>query len=445
LHFHAFSFNFVIEFITTFYFTIVMHQDPIQQHKVASPESAGPDAEGQGKSLTPPAFQLKASEGPAAPPPAQLKQSSGGMPTDLVQGFAASTGHDLSDVNVVRNSDKPAQVGALAYAQGNDIHLAAGQDQHLAHEAAHIVQQREGRVQANTEVNGKPVNTQQSLESEADTMGAKAMQMKAAHTSEPSAKSNEKAAGGKSAVQMMSAQVIQREPIKRQAGTVDVFLEVFNNTPSKLGQLKGEEASMAMLRLGETEMDWSQLRPVPKTTPYFNNRDGRYIYTTKGGWVDMVHFLFYAGKAYKYKLDKEKARKYREEGEKRMRDALKNGGGYWPPVMPVTEAEKTNPVAESIQDGYQQELSDMAFAKHSAYSYEDLPSDSFGAKFAVWHFNPSSKLTFGEQVKLYMLIELGATEPKDAPNFETMPEKEPTDHPTRTNKSTTPVYTKSNP
>ncbi len=157
-----------------------MHQDPIQQHKAASPDSASPESEGQGKSLTPPAFQLKASEGPAAPPPAQLKQSSGGMPTDLVNGFAASTGHDLSDVNVVRNSDKPAQVGALAYAQGNDIHLAAGQDQHLAHEAAHIVQQREGRVQANTEVNGKPVNTQQSLESEADTMGAKATQMKAA-------------------------------------------------------------------------------------------------------------------------------------------------------------------------------------------------------------------------------------------------------------------------
>jgi hypothetical protein len=156
-----------------------MHQDPVQQHKPASPESASPESEGKGKSLTPPTFQLKAAEGPAAPPPAQLKQSSGGMPTDLVQGFAASTGHDLSDVNVVRNSDKPAQVGALAYAQGNDIHLAAGQDQHLAHEAAHIVQQREGRVQANTEVNGKPVNTQQSLESEADTMGAKATQMKA--------------------------------------------------------------------------------------------------------------------------------------------------------------------------------------------------------------------------------------------------------------------------
>ena len=35
----------------------------------------------------------------------------------------------------------------------------------------------------------------------------------------------------------------------------------------------------------------------PTQTGYFNNKKGRYIYTKKGGWIDMVHFLFYAGKA----------------------------------------------------------------------------------------------------------------------------------------------------
>ena len=148
-----------------------MHQSP--QHENPGQQNASPESEGKGKSLAPPAFQLKASEGPAAPPPVQRKENSNGLPSELTSGFAASTGHDLSDVNVHHNSDKPSQVGALAYAQGNDIHLGAGQEQHLAHEAAHVVQQREGRVQANTSVGGMPVNNSVGLESEADSMGGK--------------------------------------------------------------------------------------------------------------------------------------------------------------------------------------------------------------------------------------------------------------------------------
>jgi hypothetical protein len=50
---------------------------------------------------------------------------------------------DLSDVRVHRNSSKPAQLNALPYAQGNDIHLGPGQEQHLPHEAWHVVQLRQ--------------------------------------------------------------------------------------------------------------------------------------------------------------------------------------------------------------------------------------------------------------------------------------------------------------
>jgi Domain of unknown function (DUF4157) len=126
-----------------------------------------------------PPFQLLAGD----PPPVQAKASSGGMPTDLSAGFAATTGHDLSDVNVHYNSSKPAEVGALAYAHGNDIYLGTGQEQHLPHEAAHIIQQREGRVQANTAVHGMAVNNDKDLESEADRIGTEATQMKAGEAS----------------------------------------------------------------------------------------------------------------------------------------------------------------------------------------------------------------------------------------------------------------------
>jgi hypothetical protein len=82
-------------------------------------------------------------------------------------------------VRVHKSSSRPAQVDALAYTQGNEIHLAPGQEQHLAHEAWHVVQQRQGRVRATTQVAGKGVNDEHHLEREADQMGSRALQMMA--------------------------------------------------------------------------------------------------------------------------------------------------------------------------------------------------------------------------------------------------------------------------
>jgi hypothetical protein len=181
-------------FISTFFhifevFPTVYRPFAMKESNLSSPKKpanllggSGFDVESPSQMKTAPAFQLKAGESES--PSMQLKSSPGGLPGDLLSGFASTTGHDLSDVKLHKNSDKPSQVGALAYAQGNDIHLGAGQEQHLAHEAAHIVQQREGRVQANTQVAGLPVNDSPSLEHEADHMGEKAMQMKAAPISQ---------------------------------------------------------------------------------------------------------------------------------------------------------------------------------------------------------------------------------------------------------------------
>jgi len=98
-----------------------------------------------------------------------------GMPDGLKSGIESLSGMDMSSVRVHANSDRPAQLNALAYAQGNDIHVAPGQEQHLPHEAWHVVQQRQGRVQATTQLQGVGVNEDASLESEADAMGARAL------------------------------------------------------------------------------------------------------------------------------------------------------------------------------------------------------------------------------------------------------------------------------
>ena len=104
-------------------------------------------------------------------------QERGGLPATLRAGIEALSGLDMSGVRVHRSSSKPAQVNAAAYAQGNDIHLGSGQDRHLAHEAWHIVQQRQGRVTPTLKVGGIDVNDEPALEREADIMGARARTM----------------------------------------------------------------------------------------------------------------------------------------------------------------------------------------------------------------------------------------------------------------------------
>ncbi len=68
------------------------------------------------------------------------------LPTTVKTGIESLSGMSLDHVRVHYNSSKPAQLNALAYAQGTDIHVAPGQERHLAHEAWHIVQQQQGRV-----------------------------------------------------------------------------------------------------------------------------------------------------------------------------------------------------------------------------------------------------------------------------------------------------------
>ena len=99
-----------------------------------------------------------------------------GLPNSLQKGVENLSGQSMDDVKVHYNSDKPAKLGAHAYAQGTDIHLGKGQEKHLPHEAWHVVQQKEGRVKPNVQRKEKiPINDDASLEKEADIMGSKAL------------------------------------------------------------------------------------------------------------------------------------------------------------------------------------------------------------------------------------------------------------------------------
>lgn len=99
----------------------------------------------------------------------------GGLPQDLRSGVENLSGIDMSDVRVHRNSPEPTRMGALAYAQGRDIHLAPGQERHLPHEAWHVVQQAQGRVAQTRQAKGVALNDDPGLEAEADEMGQRAL------------------------------------------------------------------------------------------------------------------------------------------------------------------------------------------------------------------------------------------------------------------------------
>ncbi len=116
---------------------------------------------------------------PAVPVLQPKSKNKTGLPDNLKTGIENLSGFSMDDTRVHYNSSQPAQLNALAYAQGSDIHVGPGQEKHLPHEAWHVVQQKQGRVKPTLQMKeGVPVNDDAGLEHEADVMGAKAVQMK---------------------------------------------------------------------------------------------------------------------------------------------------------------------------------------------------------------------------------------------------------------------------
>lgn len=98
-----------------------------------------------------------------------------GLPDPLKAGIERLSGISIDDVKVHYHSSKPAQVQAWAYTQGTDIYAETGQEKYVPHEAWHAVQQKQGRVRPTLRARGMVINDDQSLETEADVMGEKAL------------------------------------------------------------------------------------------------------------------------------------------------------------------------------------------------------------------------------------------------------------------------------
>ncbi len=162
-----------------------MGTSPIQRVKVPqatrSPladaqQTAPPSQASGGISSNQRGFSLKhiaISPPGAAQIPPQKKRGIA-LPARLRANMETLSGLPMDDVTVHYNSSHPIQLQAAAYTQGTDIYVGPGQEKHLAHEAWHIVQQKQGRVRPTRPSGKAPINDSPALEREAETMGAKA-------------------------------------------------------------------------------------------------------------------------------------------------------------------------------------------------------------------------------------------------------------------------------
>ena len=150
-----------------------------------------------------------------------------GLPGDLKVGIESLSGLSMDHVKVHYNSSQPAQVNALAYAQGTDIHVAPGQERHLPHEAWHIVQQAQGRVQPTMQMrDGVPVNDDEGLEHEADVMGARALSLGTGPAT-PQRTATRTLFAPAQFVRRTSNGVVQRAPVAVGGGTFEVINEQY--------------------------------------------------------------------------------------------------------------------------------------------------------------------------------------------------------------------------
>lgn len=152
------------------------------------------------------------------------------LPLEVQAKMETALGADFSDVAIHPNSANATRAGALAYAQGTDIHFAPGQydpysrkgQQMIGHELAHVMQQKAGRVVPTGRTSsGALLNDSPSLESEADAMGEKA-----ANTPLPASAAIQRMVdrrGAPPTARQSSSLLLQRMPAEREAGSGAAF------------------------------------------------------------------------------------------------------------------------------------------------------------------------------------------------------------------------------
>jgi hypothetical protein len=95
-----------------------------------------------GHSLSDIAVHSETSEASESQTEASPAENQTGLPDGLKSGIERFSGLPLDDVRVHYGSPHTDGLAARAFTQGSDIHIGAGEERHLGHEAWHVIQQK---------------------------------------------------------------------------------------------------------------------------------------------------------------------------------------------------------------------------------------------------------------------------------------------------------------
>lgn len=115
-------------------------------------------------------------------PPAPAASAGGRLPEPVQTQMGQAFGADFSTVQLHTDSAAAGQIGARAFARGEEVHFAPGNFRPdtldgrsmIGHELAHVVQQRRGGVRSTGQAFGVEINDQPELEQDASRLGAAA-------------------------------------------------------------------------------------------------------------------------------------------------------------------------------------------------------------------------------------------------------------------------------
>lgn len=209
----------------------------------------------EGVELAPPASGVSAVDSqPVQRMVASEPENRTGLPDRLKAGVEQLSGLAMDDVRVHYNSAKPAQLQALAYTQGTEIHVGPGQERHLSYEAWHVVQQKRERVPATLHTKGISINDDRNLEHEAQVMGTRALHVKYSDS-------------GKSRAAIQPVTTVQRVvkaglPNKRKI-EMNPFTNIPDTSPSPIHP---GTVPTPFPDIGQLRMDVTTTNRVPYTT-----------------------------------------------------------------------------------------------------------------------------------------------------------------------------------
>ena len=208
-----------------------------------------------------------------------------GLPDGLKSGIETLSGIFMDNVNVHYNSSQPAQLNALAYTKGTDIHVAPGQERHLPHEAWHVVQQAQGRVQPTMQTkDGVPVNDDAGLEHEAEQKGASAASADLEHATRNPAPHAPKPA----------SRVVQRKSKEQIIEAFDNYPQVEDVTTESFREkhtcapFTNVEAAKTHMKRDDAEERNTVLADVPALIGQIDDKDKLQQDPQEAGWFRTV-------------------------------------------------------------------------------------------------------------------------------------------------------------